>query len=237
MTRDLTLGVHVRRALLEDPALGPLNLGIKVRDGNVVLVGPVPSAELAHKAIQKVGKVRGVQHVKSELYLARGNEREPIQLPLTEEPPTQTQSASPDPTSGSLGTLTGRVPPIALPPSGRTAAVPPVPAPPPPAVSAPAAPAAIPSGSGVSLLAPVVEPSPAPPAASPAAADSLTAAVERVRQGDPRFRRIHVEVRGTTLLLNGADVPGEHVMALAQALSVLPGVERVRVQSSPSPGR
>jgi hypothetical protein len=56
--------------------------------------------------------------------------------------------------------------------------------------------------------------------------------VERVRQSDPRFHGIQVEVRGPTLLLRGPGVPGENIMALAQALSVLPGVERVRVQTA-----
>jgi osmotically-inducible protein OsmY len=244
--RDLRLAVQVRQILNADPALARLNLNIRVRDGTVVLNGPVPSVELAHKALRKAEKIGGILRVRSELYLARGAEREPISLPLTDEAPTHTQSASPDP---ALGTLTGRVPVIVLPPSGRTSSVPPAPAPapgpepaPPPAVPPPETPS--PAVSGVSLLAPVTDPPPTPPGPSPRAArapvpgaDPLTSAVERLCQGDPRFRGIHVEVSGGLVLLRGPGVPGEHVMALAQALSVLPGVERVRVQNSTPPGR
>jgi hypothetical protein len=240
--------VHVRRALLDDPALGPLNLGVEVHDGAVVLVGPVPTSELAQQALRKVAQVRGVLQVRSELYLSRDTSHEPITLPLSGEAPTQTQSASPGSTSGSLGTLTGRVPPIELPPSGRSATVQPSsPSAPeaPPASPRTAAPASPPArgqwatapqaGSGVSLLAPVLDAPQTP--RPPAAAESLASAVERVRQSDARFRGIRVEVRGATVLLSGPEVPGEHVMALAQALSVLPGLQRVLVQNSPSPER
>ncbi len=239
--RDMTLAVHVRRALLEDPVLGPLNLGVKVQDGAVVLVGPVSAPEIAQKALRLVANVRGVRGVRSELYLSRDNPHERIPIPLEGEAPTRTQSASPDPASG---TLTGRVPAIELPPSGRPPA--PQPSSPPAAPAAPPQPPASPSeksewgtppaaGGGVSLLAPIaVAPRPAVPAA---ATGDLASAVERVRQSQPRFRRIWVEVRGTTVRLSGPDVPAEDVMALAQVLSVLPGVQRVHVQNSPSSGR
>jgi hypothetical protein len=242
--RDMTLAVHVRRALLDDPALGPLNLGVKVQDGTVVLVGPVPAAELAQQALRIVSNVRGVRGVRNELYLCRDAGHEPIHIPLVGDAPTRTQSASPDPVSGGLGTLTGRVPAIELPPSGRTATTQPVSPPEAPAAPQPAGPAprqemrewatAPASGPGVSLLAPIVD---VPQAAAPAAAGPLASAVERVRQSNARFRGIWVEVRGGTVLLSGPGAPAEDVMGLAQALSVLPGVERVRVQNSPSPER
>jgi hypothetical protein len=259
--RDMVLAVHVRRALLDDPALGPLNLGVKVRDGVVVLLGPVPTAALAQQAIRKVSEVRGVWQVRSELYLSRNANREPIALPLTDEAPTRTESASPDPISGGPGTLTGRAPPGDPPSSGPSSPLSPpgrgaesegsssLPIPEP--RSAPLRPApkreagaaeearewgtTPTTGSGVSLLAPVLDgPQTAGP---PAAAGLLASAVERVRRSDPRFRGIRVEVRGATVLLSGPDVPGENVMALAQALSVLPGVERVRLQNSSSTQR
>jgi hypothetical protein len=91
----------------------------------------------------------------------------------------------------------------------------------------------------VSLLAPVAitgrlasrEPvPPAPPAPSP----GVSAEVERVRQADPRFRSIQTEVQGGLVLLRGGDTPGEHVMAFAQMVTRLPGVERVLVQRASS---
>jgi hypothetical protein len=54
-------------------------------------------------------------------------------------------------------------------------------------------------------------------------------AVERVRRSDARFRSVRAEVHGKVIVLRGNSENSEHVMMLAQALSGLPGVERVVV--------
>jgi hypothetical protein len=94
----------------------------------------------------------------------------------------------------------------------------------------------------VSLLAPVGitdqltarERVPPAPTAAAAPSPALSAAIERLRQDDPRFRGIQAEVRGGLVLVRGGDTPGEHVMAFAQAVTRLPGVERVVVQREPA---
>jgi hypothetical protein len=58
---------------------------------------------------------------------------------------------------------------------------------------------------------------------------TLATAVERIRQSDVRFRSVRAEVRGKTIVLRGSSENRDHVMMLAQALSRLPGVERVVV--------
>jgi hypothetical protein len=96
-----------------------------------------------------------------------------------------------------------------------------------------------PSRSPVLLLAPVPLPagpagretSPTAPAAGPA--PSLAGAIEKARQADARFGTIITEVQGGTVLLRGGGVPDDHVMAFAQALTHVPGVERVVVQNAP----
>jgi hypothetical protein len=60
---------------------------------------------------------------------------------------------------------------------------------------------------------------------SPAADPS--AAVEQLRQTDERFRRLRPEVRDSVVTVRGAVRRGEDLMAFAQAVSRLPGVERV----------
>jgi len=70
-----------------------------------------------------------------------------------------------------------------------------------------------------------------PPLAVGAAvpAEALALAVERVRQSDWRFLNVRAEVRGGVIRLRGTVAHGEDLMALAQAISRLPGVERVIV--------
>lgn len=67
--RDLELTIKVRRLLAEDPDLNQLNIGVSVRDGVLRLWGPVPSVQKTQKALAKVGTVKLVFDVKSDLYL------------------------------------------------------------------------------------------------------------------------------------------------------------------------
>jgi osmotically-inducible protein OsmY len=217
--RDLQVMVHARRALREDPALANLNFGVRVRDGVATLWGPVPSADVIPKALKTLESVRGVLGVATELYV-RVPEKPDDQLliPLTPPEPTHTESASPDPESGLVKTLTGR-----------------------PAKSGPV-PAQVTergtSPSGVELHAPVSVPvsdgaapatSAVPGATRVASAlpDDVTVAVERLRRGSPRYRKLRVEVRGSAVTVSGTAEQGDEVMALARAISVVPGVGRV----------
>jgi hypothetical protein len=247
LVRDMKLTIHVRRVLAADPDVAACNLTIHVRDGVVTLQGAIPSPEIGGRAEKLATKVPGVEKVQNKLYVsARDDEVRTLPLP-DPEPPSASASASPDRTTGSLGTLTGRAPVIALPPSGRTATVQqPPPASPPAPTSAGLTPpsAMIPGprrGPGVSLLPPVSlgapEAGPAVPVTSTSApVASVAAGAEQVRSSDARFRRIRLDVQGGVIgILPAEDVPGEHVMALAQALSRLPGVERVLVQNASSP--
>jgi hypothetical protein len=201
--RDLELTVSARRALREGPGLGRLNVGVLVTDGVATVWGPVPAVEDARRAVKLLEAVPGIAAVRSELRLEKGQPNDLLALPVPEDPPTRTDAASPDPVSGSLGTLTRRNPPPAPPaPPGPPAAVSLL-----PPVAAPAVPAA-----------------PAPP--SPAAA------VEALRGGDRRFRRIRAEVSGDTVLLHPADTPSADVMAFYEALARVPGVKRVIIKNA-----
>jgi hypothetical protein len=127
----------------------------------------------------------------------------PVVLPLP-DPPTRTESASPDRVASWLNELPGRT------------------------TEAP--------GSHVTLRGPVAATEPPPqrdvPTASkpdPMPVESVEKAVERLRQSDLRFVSIKTEVRGGTVTVRGGTVRGEYVSAFAQAVSRLPGVERVEV--------
>jgi len=200
--RDLELTVHARQALLAQPVRG--NVGVLVTDGVATLWGAVPTAANVRLAVKAVEAVPGLAAVRSELRLEKGRPESPLALPVPEDPPTRADAASPDPVSGSLGTLTRRNP----------APPPPPPAPPPAAVA---------------LLPPVAAPA-APPRAAPAP-PSLAEAVEALRQADRRFRRLRAEVRGGTVSLHPAGTPQADVMAFYQLLARVPGVERVVIKN------
>lgn len=256
--RDVRLALQVRRALMEDDALVRANIGVKVVDGVVHLWGPIATSEQGRRAVDRARAVPGVRAVRNELYCSAALEEPPtIRFPTQPEPATASQSAFPDSAAPPLGKVTGRAPPIALPPSGRSATAPPSAspdaAPPRPVIDPnPAAgqrpdrPAASPldpsrppsNAHAISLLPPIADSAapqlPAantPPQAMP---PSIAAEVERLRQADARFRGIRAEIRGSTVLVAAAaDVPGDKVMAFAQALSRLSGVGRVLIQSAP----
>src|SRR5437879_4427417 len=65
--RDLLHTLLARRALFQDRELGPLNLGVKVHHRIATLWGPVPSADLAQRAVQVLRLVPDFVEVKSEL--------------------------------------------------------------------------------------------------------------------------------------------------------------------------
>jgi hyperosmotically inducible periplasmic protein len=64
---DLTISAHVKTALLNDPAVGALRLGVETFQGVVTLSGIVPSAADRDRAIAAARRVRGVKAVKASL--------------------------------------------------------------------------------------------------------------------------------------------------------------------------
>jgi hypothetical protein len=232
--RDIEAEVKARKALRGDPQLGPLNLWVTVKSGVATVKGAVPADELIQRAILAVQHVPGVQKVRSELYVAVSGKRgEPLRLPLDFDPPAQTQSASPDPDTGTLGALgSGSAGPA---PATQTA----------PPVRDPVAPqTASPTPSGtVTLLPPLGISGPlrsqdvtrSVAGTRPERTASVVLAIERLRQTDQRFRRIQTEIRDKTIVLIPGETAGEDLMAFAQALAHLPGVERVVVRSGPAP--
>ena len=214
--RDMQVTIHARRALLEDAELSKLNLGVHVRNGTATVWGPVPSIELGKRAVQQLELVKGVFQVVANLYLATPKADDLPALSYVFDPPTQSASASPDRDSGRIGNLTGRVFPLPEPEGASNL------------------------HASVSLLAPVAladTPRPAavpvpPPAPVAPAVESPAAAIDRLRTADERFRPIAAELQGGVVIVHGGTARGETVMAFAQAISQLPGVERVVLQNN-----
>jgi hypothetical protein len=218
---DLKVVSHVRAALRKEERLRPHvpHVHVSVTNGVVHLSGPVPSAELKKRALEIAAKVDGVLKVEAtDLYLAKVPQPPmPLSLPLEGDKPTQTQSASLNPLSGSLGALTARD----LSPSAPTN-------------SNPSGPQRVTLMAPEAVTAPSRTAEPARLTANPRTppTSSLPAALDRLRQRDSRFRTIHTEVRGSTVRVFTGDAAGEHVMIFAQAIRRLPGVQRVVIQDT-----
>jgi len=64
---DPTISAQVKTALLTEPSVAGLRLGVETFQGVVTLSGTVPSAADVDRAIAAARKVRGVKDVKSSL--------------------------------------------------------------------------------------------------------------------------------------------------------------------------
>jgi hypothetical protein len=207
--RDIQQTVSVRKALADDPVLGPANIGVRVQDNVAVLWGPVPSDEVRRRAVELVKKAPGVFDVRAaDIYVAAPAPPTPIPVPLPPLPetPTRTESDSPDSATGMIGSLTAR-----------------------PAVD-PAPPTVL-----LGPPTPVADKTPAPTVAA-APPDDLAAALTRARLADVRFLTVDYRLDGDAVVLRlGAGRP-EDVMAFARAIAHLPGLARIEVRADEAAG-
>ncbi len=65
--RDFLQTIQARKALLDDPQLARLNLGIQVQAGVAKLWGPVPTLELSQRAEQKLRSLIELLDVRNDL--------------------------------------------------------------------------------------------------------------------------------------------------------------------------
>lgn len=66
---DWVITHNARRTLWSDPNLTKLNIGVRVRDGEALLWGPVLTPEQAAEAVARVKLVPGVKTVINELFV------------------------------------------------------------------------------------------------------------------------------------------------------------------------
>ena len=207
LTDDLQVGAKVREALVKDAELSRLNLSVHVSGGTASLSGPVPSLDLKQRAIRIVKRVEGVYTVRSDgLYVSPSARRpKPSLVLLDDDRPTQTRSASPNST---------RLDATSVPLPDRE----------------------------ITLLAPeaVASPlrtrEPACLTANPRPASAVAAlapTVENLRRSRPCFQQIRIVVRDSTVYIYPGNTSGEDVMAFAQAVRRLEGVQHVIVGSEP----
>lgn len=228
-TRDLQLTVEARRALARDPDLGPLNVGVNVRDGVATLWGPIPSDKLAARAIERVKTISALDRVRNELSvepvldLVAGT---PSALPPAVFAPVEDAALRGRKPAGELLPRTLEHTPLPLRPSSDTRAV---------ERNSEAS-----SGAGAALLPPVVGERPtASPAQEtgakllpPRAEPSLGKVIDRLRRSDDRYKHIEARIDGGIVTLSGAAYRQADMDDLANAVSQLPGVERVILEKA-----
>jgi len=83
---------RARKLLYDDPALGPFNLGVRVKDRVAVLWGPAPSLEVALRAEARLRTMFELIDVRNELIILPDETRDGMVTPppgprLTPEPP------------------------------------------------------------------------------------------------------------------------------------------------------
>jgi hypothetical protein len=234
--RDVEITLYARRAMLQDPDLAKLNLGVSVHYGQATLWGTVQSWEIAERALQVLEKVKGVYGVHSDLrvsgnrlYETLENLRSGSDLPGDGDPvpvvdPVVERGSS---QAGVLSKPLGEDPPLQVqnahplippekedsPPPSGVALLPPITEATPTSLKAPV----------VELRAPILT----QPEPDPEARPELLKAVEQVRLADERFRRVRVEVREGVVVLAGSVHRAEHLIELAQSLSRVPGVRSI----------
>jgi BON domain len=208
--------ILARQALQEDPALAPLHLGVRVRNGVAILFGPVPSPELARRAVGRLHDLPALTGVRNELFPDPWGE-----VPFT---------AGVGPTPRLPGRATSRSDDERWPgpqPPGEAS---------PWTASAPSARSAPRSGDEgtPTAIPPIAIPVPAPPSASstPRAADQpegVEEAARRLQQGEERFRRVRVAVQGSRVILSGAVPAWGDLYELSRAITRIPGVDGVTI--------
>ena len=210
--RDIQVILRVRRTLMTDDVLGPQNVGIIVRVGVVTLWGPLTSADEIRQAIKAVKDVRGVQSVRSELYVAKDRRPAPP-LWVLPDTPTPDRAAPLEPERQTVLAKRDRLP-TRLPGDKD-------------------GPTSLPVPHTASLLAPVpLEAGPEEPTTVTAArSEGVPAAIERLQRGDARFSQIGVDWHDGTILLRSNPNDPAAVMTFARALADVPGVERVVLQT------
>jgi hypothetical protein len=209
--------------LQQDPVLAPLDLGVTVREGVATLWGPVPSRELGERAAALLRRLPELSAVHNELFvdpfadlLAHGNGM------TRPRPPHWTTSRlegvrQPPPPPPGENTHVAAAPTLALPAPAWV----PVPAP------ARAPPSAAPKGPE----SPVVFPGIRVPAPATTSSSGIEAAVEKLRRGQERFRRVRALVQGDRVFLSGAVARWQDVYDLSQAITDIPGVAGVTIRA------
>jgi hypothetical protein len=208
--RDFQLVQKVRDVLREDTQLALMKLFVRVKDRVAILEGEVATEAQLREAVKRIETVSGIAVVRTDLVrVVKPKHEDVLVIPLLQdEPPSRTEARF----SERITSVIGR--PTALP--RREDAVPEVIA---VRLEAPIPVPTIPEAEPVTTLRATV----------PLTVDVVSAAIERARQRNGRFRLLDVEARGDFVWVRGTVDQLDTGMELARALTDL-GVRHVVIQ-------
>lgn len=213
--QDSKLTVHARRMLADDNLLGPLNVGVIVRNRSATVWGSAPSVEAADRAVKLVRQVPGIAQVTNELVVEKPGDPLFDFLRNTPTPlPGQEPSAQPRRTAHDSA-------PAQAEHAGARRSVSP---------TSQSRPSAAPETNIV--LMPAI-PLPMRPHASSVTSDELNRQIERLCRSSHRYRNVQFTCTQGVVHLHGTVERSEDLIELARAISHIAGVERV-VMASPA---
>lgn len=211
---DARLTLESRQSLNADEKLAALNLGVSVKAGIATLFGPVPSEELARRAEARVRVVTGLRNVRNELHVAPPAEPDLRKLAAALEKSGPTGPTLPEPilTLDPAGIA-------ALPPKAQHA----------PPVSTLFSLAK--SDPAPTMIAPVQPTGHGPiPPRFPGEANDPSAEIEQLRRSDKRYQGLQAKWSHGVVSVSGSLRKWPDLWDFADAVSKLPGVERVRIE-------
>jgi hypothetical protein len=230
--RDWQLAYRARLLFLKDTVLAPLNLGVNVRDRVAILWGAVPSPEASRRAEQLVRGLDGILGIRNELQVDPDSGNEPVRAPSSSRsaPRPSPEKQIPRATTEALWTPARSTsqPHLSEKPENKTTAN-------------SSAWERGPNGTEpawqlIGLLPPTSTRSVTPVTRvhrPPLPEPSREAAIAELRQRYGTPMGIEIRLQGDLVfLIWAAGSSTEDLFRLAQALSELPGVERVIVKES-----
>lgn len=218
---DVLQTYEARKALLRDPVLGPLNLGVKVTNRVAVLWGPVPSTETAMRAVSLLEKLPGLVAVKDELDIDPDLNL-PLYLPETlpqesrlRNKPADAPLSSATLTTRSLEKISAKEQKIAgaTPQGFPPVAVPPTTIP------------GMPDHREIDIVLPSLR----IPTTEPETPKTPAEAIAALQQ-DSRFARIQVRLDAGLVTLSADADQAPLLYELARRISAIAGIDRVVVQ-------
>jgi hypothetical protein len=222
-----------RQALQQDPLLASLQIGVRVEQRVAILWGPVPSAELARHAVAKLKELPELVGVRSELHVELPEDPASVtrRILRPELPVRPVETAEPRSEDSPMNILTAMTPL----PRPATAGEDKKPVEKEPRSSFDERDGIVLPTIRVPMQGTVEAPPPPAPAAGGQAPHAppvpLEPQVQRLQQGEPRYRRVVVGVDNGVVTLSGAVPRWDDMHALARAIARLPGVERVVLNS------
>jgi hypothetical protein len=207
--RDWVLSNQARRVLLKDEQIASFNVGLTVKDRVATIWGTLPSAEVGKRAEEMLKKINGIASVVNECKIVPPANPVPQQVAdavkRLQENDTVDGRPMPPPVATTGRQVVAKPAPEMLPPKPvndpHEARLPPLPAAP-----------------GAVLLQPVF---------ASEVRETGFDSVEGVRNSEPRFKEVALDVKGGVVKINGRVSKMKDAWDLAERLNNVNGVRQV----------